>query len=96
MARLEFAKKKSAIKDVLSIASLNTHSLHAHLSDVIHHNDLMDNMVLYFQETHLYTPPIDKEFLSFNFSIAHSTHGILTCINKKYLLSQQIYFAKTK
>lgn len=60
--KLEFAKKKCDNKNVLSIANLNTHSLHAHLSDVIHHKDLMENMILCFQETHLYIPPIDKEF----------------------------------
>lgn len=50
---LEFSKKRSNNKNVLLIASLNTCSLHAHLSDVIHHTDLMENMILCFQETHL-------------------------------------------
>lgn len=93
---LEFAKKRSNNNNVLSIASLNTRSIHAHLSNVIHHKDLMDNMVLCFQETHLHIPPIDKESLSFNFAIAHSTHGILTCKNKKIIIKATKTFYKNK
>lgn len=93
---LKFGKKISNNKNVLSIATLNTRSLYAHISDVVHHTDLMDNMILCFQETHLQAPPTNKQFFAFNFAIAHCIHGILTCIEKKITIQATKTFCNNK
>ena len=66
----------------MSIATLNTRSLHKHIDDVIQDEDIMDNMVICFQECHLINPPTNTALCKFNFSLAYSVHGVITCIDK--------------
>jgi hypothetical protein len=88
--KLEFQRKKTTNDtNNLSIATLNTHSLHAHIDDIVHDIEFMNNMVLCLQETHLHVPPKNKQFMTFNFPITHFIHGIITCIKKRYQSMQQ-------
>jgi hypothetical protein len=62
----------------------------------MHDTNLKENMVLCFQETHLHSPPKNKQLFSFNFAIAHSTHSILTFIEKKIPIKATKNFTKSK
>ena len=66
----------------MSIATLNTLNLKAHIEDVIQDEDLMNSIVICFQETHLTNVPRNNPLCKFNLNIAHFVHGVLTFICK--------------
>ena len=82
METLEHVPTTISFKNNLSIATMNTCSLQAHIEDVIHDEDLMNIMVICFQETHLTNVPRNNPLCKFNLKIARSVHGFLTCIDK--------------
>ena len=76
LSRLERVPTTNSFKNNLPIATLNTCSLQAHIED------LMNSMVICFQETHLKNIPRNNPLCKFNLKIARSVHGFLTCIDK--------------
>jgi len=75
-------EKPMCSKNMLSISTLNTRSFRNHLDDIVHDEDLMQSMVICFQETYLDQAPKAIELDKFNFNIAHFVHGVLTCVDK--------------
>ena len=49
--KVDDVQKSISTRNKLSIASLNTRSLQAHLDDILGDEDLMNSMILCFQET---------------------------------------------
>ena len=80
--RLEHVPTTISFKNNLSIATLNTRRLQTHIEDVIQDGDIINNMVICFQETHLTNVPRNNPLCKFNLKIAHCVHGFLTCIDK--------------
>jgi hypothetical protein len=60
--KLDYVQSSITCSNRLSIVTLNTCSLHAHLDDILQDEDLMSNMILCFQETRTNWPPSKKNF----------------------------------
>ena len=75
-------EKPVCLENILSISTLNTRIFHKHLDDIVHDEDLMESMIICFQETYLDYAPQAIELNKFNFNIAHFVHGVLTCVDK--------------
>ena len=58
--------------------------------------DLMENMALFLQETHLYSKPMATQLSKFNFNIAYSVHGILTDIEKSIEINRTKNYCNDK
>lgn len=66
--------------NVLSIGTLNTRNAVVHIDDIAHDTQLMNNMIICLQETHLSTRPNKNEFVKFNIIVSYLNYGLLTCI----------------
>jgi hypothetical protein len=80
--KLDYVRTSIRFSNRLSIVTLNTHSLHTHLNDILQDEDLMNNMILCFQETHTNWPPNEDKFSKFSFNATYSVHGVLSCIER--------------
>ena len=59
---------------------MNTHNAVVHIDDIAHDTQLMNNMIICLQETHLSTRPNKNEFVKFNIIVSYLNYGLLTCI----------------
>ena len=94
--KVDNVQKSISTRNKLSIASLNTRSLQAHLDDILGDEDLMNSMILCFQETRTNCPPSKKQFSKFNFNTGHYVHGLLSCIQENIGIVETIFFWKDK
>ena len=76
----------------ISILSLNTRNLQAHIDDVLNDYDLMQSDILRLQETYLKNSMLKEKFISFNFISNFSKHGVMTCFKKHIMISESMHF----
>ena len=79
-----------------AIVTLNTRSLYAHIDDILQDEDLMNSMIICFQETRTDCPPKKNKILKYNFNTTYSVHGVLSCIDKNISIISTKRFSSHK
>jgi endonuclease/exonuclease/phosphatase (EEP) superfamily protein YafD len=75
----------------LSILSLNTRSLNAHMDDILNDYDLMQSDILCLQETHMALCMQNKQFPNHNCISSYITHGVMILVKKHVPILDHIH-----
>jgi hypothetical protein len=80
-------------KSFVSILSLNTHILHAHMDDILNDYDTMQSDIFFFQETSMALCMQNKQFPNHNCISSYITHGVMILMKKhaKNMYQQRQY-----
>jgi hypothetical protein len=79
-------------KSYVSILSLNTHNLHAHMDDILNEYDTMQFDILCLQETYMALCMQNKEFPNHNCISSYITHGVMILVKKHVPILDHIHF----
>jgi hypothetical protein len=75
----------------VSILSLNTCSLNAHMDDILNDYDLMQSDILCLQETHMELCMQNKQFPDYNCISSYITHGVMILVKKHVPILDHIH-----
>jgi hypothetical protein len=75
----------------VSILSLNTHNLNAHMDDILNDYDLMQFDILCLQETHMALCMQNKQFPNDNCISSYVTHGVIILVKKHVPILDHIH-----
>jgi hypothetical protein len=64
----------------VSILSLNTRRLNAHMDDILNDYDIMQSDILHLQETHMALCTQNKQFPNHNCISSYITHGVMILV----------------
>ena len=73
--------KSATSSNRISITTLNTRNLQAHIEDILKDQGLISNMILCFPETRTDFSPNRNKFSKLNFNTSYFIHGVLSCID---------------
>jgi len=76
----------------VSILSLNTRSLNAHMDDILNDYDIMKSNILCLQETHMALCTQNKKLPNHNFISSYITHGVMILVKKHVTILEHMHF----
>jgi exonuclease III len=76
----------------VSILSLNTRNLHAHMDDILNDYDTMQSDILCLQETYMTLCMQNKQFPNHNCISSYITHGVMILVKKHVTILEHIHF----
>jgi hypothetical protein len=76
----------------VSILSLNTHNLHAHMDDIINDYDTMQSNSMCLQETYMTLCMQNKQFPNDNCISSYITHGVMILVKKHVTILEHMHF----
>ena len=94
--KLDYVHSSITCSNKISIVNLKTRSLYAHIDDILQDEDLMNSMIIYFQETRTDFPPKKNKILKYNFNTTYSVHGVFSCIDKNISIISTKSFSSHK
>ena len=83
----QFIQTKSSV----SILSLNTHSLHAHMDYILNDYDTMQSDILCLHETYMALCMQNKEFPNHNFISSYITHVVMILVKNHVPILDHIH-----
>jgi exonuclease III len=89
---LEYDWQSIQLESCISILSLNTHSLHAHINDIVSDYDTMQSDILCIQETYMMLPMQNEQFPSFNCVSNCNKHGVMILVKKHLPILEHMHF----
>jgi endonuclease/exonuclease/phosphatase (EEP) superfamily protein YafD len=90
--QLQYDYQSIQTKSSISILSLNTHSLHAHVDDILNEYDTMQSDILFLQETYMALCMQNKQFSNHNCISSYITHGVMILVKKLVPIFHHIHF----
>ena len=76
----------------VSIISLNTRNLHAHMNDILNDYDTMQPDILCLQETYMTLCMQNKQFPNHNCISSYITHGVMILVKKHVTILEHMHF----
>jgi exonuclease III len=76
----------------VSILSLNTCNLHAHMNDILNDYDTMQSDILCLQETYMTLCMQNKQFPNHNCISSYITHGVMILVKKHVTILEHMHF----
>jgi exonuclease III len=76
----------------ISILTLNTRSLHAHMNDILNDYDTMQADILCLQETYMTLSMQNQQFPSFNCISSCTKHGVMTLVKKHLPILEHMHY----
>jgi exonuclease III len=76
----------------ISILTLNTRSLHAHMNDILNDYDTMQSDILCLQETYMTLSMQNQQFPSFNCISSCTKHGVMTLVKKHLPILEHMHY----
>jgi hypothetical protein len=76
----------------VSILSLNTCNLHAHMDDILNDYDTMQFDILCLQETYMTLCMQNKQFPNYNCISSYITHGVMILVKKHVTILEHMHF----
>jgi endonuclease/exonuclease/phosphatase (EEP) superfamily protein YafD len=90
--KLQYDYQSIQTKSSISILSLNTRNLHAHMDDILNDNDTMQSDILCLHETYMALCMQNKQFPNHNFISSYITHGVMILVKKHVPILHHIHF----
>jgi exonuclease III len=76
----------------ISILTLNTRSLHAHMNDILNDYDTMQSDILCLQETYMTLSMQNQQFPSFNCISSCTKHGVMKLVKKHLPILEHMHY----
>jgi exonuclease III len=89
---LQYDYQSIQTNSFVSILSLNTRSLHAHMDDILNDYDTMQSNILCLQETYMALCLQNKQFPNHNCISSYITHGVMILVKKHVTILEHIHF----
>jgi exonuclease III len=89
---LQYDYQSIQTNSYVSILSLNTHNLHAHMDNILNHYDIMKSDIMCFQETYMTLCMQSKQFPNHNCISSYITHGVMILVKKHVTIFEHIHF----
>jgi exonuclease III len=86
----DLESKKSTTS--ISILTLNTRSLHAHMNDILNDYDTMQSDILCLQETYMTLSMQNQQFPSFNCISSCTKYGVMTLVKKHLPILEHMHY----
>jgi exonuclease III len=89
---LEYDSQSIQSESSISILSLNTHNLNAHINDILNDYDIMQSDILCLQETYMTLCMENEQFQNFNCISNCIKHGVMILVKKHIPILEHMHF----